>query len=181
MLLLPASSVVLRMISDCSSQGYTGWYSVGQGVFNEKIYQQQVKGKVVAVISAFPWWSSAAPVEQYRQVMAKYNPGFNYESSPGSSTWATLQLFRTALSGVTAKTNVTAASVFTAYYALHNETLDGLLPQPLNFTRGKPAPQVQCFWVLKWQPSDSSPITLPPAGKSGNGATGDLASTCSSS
>jgi branched-chain amino acid transport system substrate-binding protein len=37
--------------------------------------------------------------------------------------------------------------VIAAYGTIADETLDGLLPEPLTFTAGEPGPPVDCFWL----------------------------------
>jgi branched-chain amino acid transport system substrate-binding protein len=181
-----ANSIVLSIppdtasfvVNDCTQQGYKGTYVLSGTTFNQSKFASDKGTTFVGGLNAFPWWSNAAPVKQFRAVMAQYAPGLDYSDSATTAAWATLELFRAALGNPTE--TVTTASVIKAYDSLHGETLDGLLPQPLTFTAGKPAPPVNCFWLYKYNGGDTDPVTVH-TGASGNGAQGDLASTCSKS
>ena len=89
--------------------------------------------------------------------------------------WAELQLFKLALG--TPSATVTPATVTTAYGKIKNQTLGGLLPQPITFTTGQPQPNVHCFWLYKWTAGQSTPTTTY-SGTSGNGQSGALRSSC---
>lgn len=178
-----ANSIVLSIppdtasfvVNDCTQQGYKGSYVLSGSTFNQSEFTSDKGTTFVGGLNAFPWWSSAPPVRQFRDVMAQYAPSLDYRDAATTVTWTTLELFRKALGNPTG--DVTPASVIKAYDALHGETLDGLLPQPLTFTAGKPAPPVNCFWLYKYTGGDADPVSVH-TGASGNGAQGDLTSTC---
>jgi len=64
-----------------------------------------------------------------------------------------------------------------AYDSLKGETLHGLLPQPMTYTVGKPAPKVTCFWIFAYTAGKNG-FTALHQGPSGNGATDGLRSSC---
>lgn len=55
------------------------------------------------------------------------------------------------------------------------ETLDGLLPKPVTYVAEGFQPVLNCFWMFDMQDATFTSVAL---GDSGNGAEGDLASTC---
>ena len=50
--------------------------------------------------------------------------------------------------------------------------------QPVTFAKGQPAALVNCYWAMSFNTDDETPTMIQPTGESGNGATGDLATTC---
>jgi branched-chain amino acid transport system substrate-binding protein len=169
------SDTTSRVVSDCQQQGFKGSYSVTSGAVIQKDFDATPGAKYVGVINAFPWWADAAPVTQFRDVMAKYAPGVDIRSTFPTSTWATLELFRKAVQGDAS--GLTPAKVSADYYALKGETLNGLLPQPMTFTRGEPAPKVTCFWVYSYT-GGSAAFKSAHIGPSGNNATNGLSTSC---
>ncbi|MCW2495307.1 ABC transporter substrate-binding protein [Jatrophihabitans sp.] len=165
-----------RLMSNCITQGYTGLFGSAATSFDPSTYGKVKGAKMVGAINGFPWWANAAPVQTFRDAMTKYASGTNYETSQSTATWASLELLRKALSTTTGA--VTRATVLDAMNKVSNETLGGLLPQPVTFTPGKPSAAVNCFWSFKFNAGDKNPTLIPPPGTSGNGATGDLASSC---
>jgi branched-chain amino acid transport system substrate-binding protein len=178
-----ANSIVLSIppdtasfvVNDCTQQGYKGSYVLSGSTFQQSEFASDKGTTFVGGLNAFPWWSSAPPVKQFRTVMAQYAPSVDYRDAATTVIWTTLELFRKAIGDPTGQ--VTTASVIKDYDSLHGETLDGLLPQPLTFTAGKPAAPVNCFWMYKYTGGDTNPVSVH-TGASGNGAQGDLASTC---
>jgi branched-chain amino acid transport system substrate-binding protein len=167
-----------RVVNDCTQQGYNGTYVLSGSTFSQSEFASDKGTAFVGALNAFPWWSTAAPVEQFRSVIAQYAPKLDYRDAATTVTWAALELFRKALGTPTG--TVTPASVIQAYDSLHGETLNGLLPEPLTFTAGQPAAQVTCFWLYKYTGGAANPVSVQ-TGTSGNGAQGDLASTCTKS
>jgi branched-chain amino acid transport system substrate-binding protein len=116
-------------------------------------------------------------VQAMRDAFSKYASGFDYREGWTTAFWATGELFRKALSSTPAATSIDAATVVAAYNKVQNETLDGLLAQPVTFSNGKAKP-VQCFWLYKYDVGDKDASSVAPVGASGNGQSGDLASSC---
>ena len=163
------------LLNDCRSQGYQGSFIQLAPV--DKTFQT-LNAQMLSLNRGFPWWSTAAPVVQYRNVMAKYEPSADYESSQASETWASLQLLGYAMdkSGPGASAAVTKSSVITALQtAVKGVTLDGLLPQPITYSASGNT-VIKCFWATEYNPGGK--YTTLSSGTSGNGAKGDLASQC---
>jgi branched-chain amino acid transport system substrate-binding protein len=180
-----ANSIVLsippdtsgRVATDCTQQGYKGTYVMSAGTFQQSLFATGSFDKTTFVggLNAFPWWSTAAPVKQFRDVIAQYAPKIDYKDSATTVIWAALELFRKAVGSPSG--DLTAADVISDYNSLKGETLDGLLPMPVTYTAGKSAPQGTCFWLFKYVGGGADPVTVH-EGASGNNASGDLASTC---
>jgi branched-chain amino acid transport system substrate-binding protein len=168
-------TVAVRVVNDCSQQGFSGSFILSGTTFDQEQFESYKGTSFIGGLMAFPWWSNAAPAKQFRDVMGQYAPKLNYRDAATTVTWAALELFRKAMG--TPAGDVTSASVIKAYDSLHGETLGGLLPQPMTFTAGQPSPPVNCFWLYKYKAGDKDPVTVR-KGPSGNGVQGDLASSC---
>jgi len=161
-----------RLIADCQAQGFKGYFGATAGAVSDTL--SNINGvKLAGGLTGFPWWANDPAAKNYRDAMAKYEPDTSIASPSNTSVWAALELTRKALSNAGA--SPTRDDVFTGLYSLKNETLGGLLPQPMTYTKGKPAPQVLCIWMYKHENGTFSTVT---AGNSGNNATGDLQTTC---
>jgi branched-chain amino acid transport system substrate-binding protein len=133
-----------RFAPACAQQGYTPAYVIPAGAFDNRYLQlSQVNGAYVPTPNAL-WFASTPTVNQFKQAMAKYEPGTALGPNPISG-WTGGALFGAAAANLPAKP--TPADVFTALYSLpRNDTLNGLTA-PLNFHRGAPASQVTCFFL----------------------------------
>jgi branched-chain amino acid transport system substrate-binding protein len=60
-------------------------------------------------------------------------------------------------------------------YTVKDEALEGMLAQPITFTKGKPSPAVSCMFLYKL---DNGTFTTATLGSSGNSQSGDLQSSC---
>jgi branched-chain amino acid transport system substrate-binding protein len=167
-----------NIANNCIQQGYKGkLLATGVAQIGGTGGLSGISGSSWVIVSVgFPWWVNAAPVQQFRSVMHKYDPSLDYRAGQATSMWSTLQLFAKALSSTTG--SVTGQSVITAYGKVKNQSLGGLLPQPESFTANQPAPLVSCFWVSKYEAGQHNPTSVPVLGKSGNGGTKGLASQC---
>jgi branched-chain amino acid transport system substrate-binding protein len=133
-----------RFAPACAQQGYSPVYVIPSGAFDSRYLQvSQVNGAYVPTTNAL-WFAGTPAVDQFRQAMAKYEPGTALGPNPMSG-WTGGVLFGAAAADLPA--NPTPADVFTGLYSLpKNDTLNGLSP-PLNFHSGAPASQVTCFFL----------------------------------
>lgn len=173
--LVPVDTAV-RVMSDCVQQGYEGAFATSSTSFNPTKYGEIPGMNMIGTLNGFPWWADDPQVQRFRDAMDKYESDTDIASTSTTTVWTSLELFKKALGADT--DTVTRDSVFASYYALKDETLDGLLPQPITYTEGQPAPVVNCFWQYDFTAGDENPELLPPTGESGNGASGDLATAC---
>jgi branched-chain amino acid transport system substrate-binding protein len=168
-----ASATVIRIAQGCSQQGFKGWIGLASGSTVAKDFKSAAGVKFAGSIWATPWWSNSTGAKNFRDVMDKYNSGNDYQDANSSALWAALEVFRKA--GANLGDTVSKQTVTDALYTVQNETLDGLLPQPVTFTKGKPSPAINCMFLYKLENGSFTTATL---GNSGNGMSGDLQSSC---
>ncbi|MFJ9390837.1 ABC transporter substrate-binding protein [Nocardioides sp. NPDC101246] len=165
-----------RFASDCIQQGYTGTFSVMNSGFDQTEFGKIAGFKSAGSTNGFPWWADAPVVSTYRGAMKKFSPDGVYSSGNSTAIWSSFELFKKALENAKPST-VDRTSAMEAMYTVKDETLDGLLPEPITFTKGQPSTPVGCSWFFNFDAGDENPTAIAPD-KSGNGAAGDLASTC---
>ena len=169
-----APAAAKRMLADCKAQGYQGWFGASEGSVSADLTASSGV-HLAGGMQGFPWWASDAPVQQYRDAMAKYEPKADATNPSATAVWAALELTHKALAGV--GDSPTRQDVFTGLYGLHDEDLGGLLPQKMTYTKGKGAPQVLCLWLYKYENGKFGSAAL--SGPSGNSVTsGDLKTDC---
>jgi branched-chain amino acid transport system substrate-binding protein len=171
-----ANSTRGKVASACQQQGYTGIIGALSEEVNIPAMNQVKNTQFAGSLNSFPWWVNSAPVNLFRSAMAKYAPSTNYQNTAPPSVWTALQLFKAALGKPTG--TVTTASVMKSMDSVKNQTLGGLIAQPLTFTAGKPAPAITCGWTYTFKSGGKQPKLLPVKGKSGNGSVGALSTTC---
>ncbi|WP_084531491.1 ABC transporter substrate-binding protein [Nocardia miyunensis] len=169
--------VGVRLIADCLQQGYTGTFAMPNSGFDQTKVGKVSGAKTVDATQGFPWWADTPAVAAFRNAMNKYSPKTPYTSGQATSVWASLELLAKALNNAK-PAEINRDSVMSAMYTIQNETLGGLLAQPISYAKGQNSPTVWCLWEFKYNTGDKDPTAIPPTGPSGNGATGDLASTC---
>jgi branched-chain amino acid transport system substrate-binding protein len=148
LLLGVASDVGTRVIDDCAKQGYRPQFIASGGTVDGALAEVSKGGTSFAgQIASFPWWVSTPAVKNYRDVMAKYAPGKEYRNHVQSTAWASLELFRKAMSN--ASDNPTAAETLAALYTIKNESLGGLIASPVTYRSGEKSPPIGCFFVYK--------------------------------
>ena len=167
----------VRVMADCLQQGFDGFFIMPNTGFDQTKVDKVAGAETVDVTQGFPWWADTPQVKEYRDAMAKYSPDQAATGGGATSVWAMLELFKKQLTAAGDK-DITRESIIAALDATKDETLDGLLAQPITFTKGEASPFVKCSWVFKFNAGDENPTTLPATGAAGNGAKGDLASVC---
>ncbi|MFE5699349.1 ABC transporter substrate-binding protein [Rhodococcus koreensis] len=165
-----------RFATDCLRQGYSGTFLTANSGFDQSAFGKVSGFKSYGSTEGFPWWADDPAVATYRDAMAKYSPDGAWQSGNATAIWSSFELFRKALDDAKPAT-IDRGTVMDAMYQVKDETLGGLLAQPVTYTKGEPSRPVECSWFLKFDAGDDEPTSIAPA-KSGNGATGDLASTC---
>jgi branched-chain amino acid transport system substrate-binding protein len=172
-------AVGTRFASDCLQQGYTGSFSVMNSGFDQDAFNKVPGFKSAGGTNGFPWWSDAAPVKTYRDAMKEYSPDGTITSGNSTAIWSSFELFKKALEDAK-PSEINRQTVMDAMYSVKDETLDGLLPEPITFTKGQPSKPVGCNWQFTFNAGDDDPKSIAPTDTTGNnGAEGDLASTCS--
>ncbi|WP_157901499.1 ABC transporter substrate-binding protein [Frankia sp. EI5c] len=168
-------AIAVRVMADCRQQGYKGYFGRNSSGFSQASDETVADTRSGVNLNAFPWWADAPAAKNFRDIMAKYDDDVDYRDSGSTATWTALELFRKALGAPAG--DVTRQSVTDAYSKISDETLDGLLPMPITFTAGQAAAKVPCFWLASYSAGADNPELLP-VKTAGNGASGDLASTC---
>jgi branched-chain amino acid transport system substrate-binding protein len=169
-------AVGARVATDCLQQGYTGIFSVINSGFDQATFSKVSGFKSAGGTQGFPWWADDPQVATYRDAMKKYSPDGAWQSGNSTSIWSSFELFKKALENAK-PTEITRSAALDAMYTINNETLGGLLPEPITYTKGQPSKAVGCSWLFTYNAGDDNPKSIAPD-KSGNGASGDLASTC---
>jgi branched-chain amino acid transport system substrate-binding protein len=148
-----APAVGVRVVQDCQTQGYKGYFGSSAAGVTASLYDAPGI-RLAGGLNGFPWWVDDAPVKHFREVMTAQKVAEKDWAQPtGTALWATGELFTKALTAaaIPAATPVTREAVLAAYGKISGETLDGLLPQPITFTADKPAPPVNCYWLYDFQ------------------------------
>jgi branched-chain amino acid transport system substrate-binding protein len=142
-----------RLVGNCKTQGYQGKWGLFDGSVWPKVMKQNDPGVPVEIaLSAFPWYVSDPPVVAYRKMMQGAGVAEdNWGSPQGTAAYATMELFKKALTNASLPAKPTRADVIQAYGSIKDERLGGLLPQPITFTSNKPEPLVNCFWTATWK------------------------------
>jgi branched-chain amino acid transport system substrate-binding protein len=160
------SDPAIRFMQECQQQGYKGAVTIiGAGFTYPVLAAADGLQQVVVATQGFPWFVDAPPVVTYRNAMAAAGvPETSYGLDPSTALWTSLELFRKAVgtdaAGITG--SVTAKDVITAYGKVKNETLGGLLPQPLTLTANAPQPLMHCFFTISVK--DGNKYTALPGG-----------------
>jgi branched-chain amino acid transport system substrate-binding protein len=165
-----------RFAADCLQQGYTGRFFTANSGFDQGAFDKVTGFTSYGSTNGFPWWADDPAVQTYRDAMAEYSPDGAWQSGNATSIWSSFELLKKALEDAKPRT-IDRASVMDAMDHVKDETLGGLLAQPVPYTAGKPSAPVTCSWIFTFDAGDDEPSSVAPE-TSGNGATGDLASTC---
>jgi len=171
-----APQTALAVIAECELQGFTGAFSSANNSITAPDFEV-LDIRLIGGLNGFPWWADAEPVQTYRDVNEKYGDGDDVRNSSATSTWSALELFRKVMSenGPAADAEVTAADVVSVYQGISGETLDGLMAAPISYVADGFQPGLSCFWLFDMQGGEFSSISV---GDSGNGASGDLQTSC---
>ena len=159
---------IVRIGSDCAQQGFQPMFlGGGNGITNAWLSSPMLNGAVVA-LPTFPFTDTSAPAtREFQQAMEEYFPNetSSQDFGAGDATeWTGGQLFAAAAEAAHLSDHPTPAQVKQGLYALHGETLGGLVG-PLTFTPGKPTAGL-CAFVMqvkgqKWtEPNGLTPICM---------------------
>jgi branched-chain amino acid transport system substrate-binding protein len=147
-LLTAAPNDNLTVAKDCHAEGYKGQFSTNSAGTSPSLLVQDDPGTTINMtFGTFPWFANAAPVKKYQQVMEAGGLTEKQWGSPyATGAYATLELLETALGNIKLPADPTRATILKALGTLKNETLGGLLPEPISFTPDKPTMSVTCWW-----------------------------------
>jgi branched-chain amino acid transport system substrate-binding protein len=141
--------VALKMVTDCTQQGYNPIYVV-DGLDLASAFTA-IKSPLYAPVPNMPFFAKTASVTKMNAAFDKYFPGLRKNASIYNegdlALWTSGLLFQDAAKagGVGANGSTpTAAQVVKGLEALKGDTLGGLAP-PLTFKAGKPHP-IDCWF-----------------------------------
>lgn len=167
------TSAALRVAKDCRTQGYDGQWGLFGGVIFPKVMRDEDPGmKLSLALNSFPWFADQKPVADYREMME--DQGVEeavWGDLHSTAAYATMELFRKTLDANAADLPdaPTRKDIVDVYGTVKDETLDGLLAQPITFTPGKPNALVTCYWFGSYEGGTFSdgdldtPVCDPPA------------------
>jgi branched-chain amino acid transport system substrate-binding protein len=131
------NNTVIRMSRSSKRQGYTPVYSAQYASHDERFLKNggaDIEGVLVG--ASMPHWSSPK-LNDYVAAMQRYVPG-GIKASYGELSWATGKLIEVISKDLPDKP--TGADLIRGLYALHGETLGGLVP-PLTYRPGEGSDQ----------------------------------------
>lgn len=148
------AATVQRLATDCQTQGYSGWFGASAGTVTPALFSGDVDWRLTGGLNGFPWFVDAEPVQKFRDVMeANGVDEAGYSMTSVTATYASLELFKKVV-----ETNATElgdnpdrTGLIAAYGTVADETLDGLLPNPVTFTADQPGPAISCFWLYTYE------------------------------
>lgn len=167
---ISAPAEAIEVAADCAQQGYDSYFGASAGTLTKEVYDEV--SRVTGGLNAFPWFVDAEPVQRYREVVE--GAGIDeddWTNVHASAAWVTMELLKKALEDDAANLGdpVNRRNVLAAYGKIKGETLDGLLPQPVTFAAGEPAPPVDCFWLYTAEDGELSGSFEPECAEEGGG------------
>ncbi len=147
------ASQATRIIQSCARQGYNPTYVETASGYTDVLLKLAKAGtlkKMVVASDTFLWFDNpgtkkSQSYKDFQTAMKKYAKGSSV-GPPAASSWMSGQMF--AAAGKAFGDTVTNEDVLTGLYALNGETLDGLAPQPITYTKGEPT-HLMCFFQAK--------------------------------
>lgn len=145
-------SALIRVARSCASIGYRPKFGAAGIATTQTMGQDpNVRSATVTLgTSTAPFPATDTPGAQaFNAAMKRYAPGQPL-SQAAMDAYASGKLFEAALAQVAAARSgpVTTAMVKEGLGKIRGETLDGLSP-PITFTAGKPAPRINCYFVIR--------------------------------
>jgi branched-chain amino acid transport system substrate-binding protein len=157
-------TLAARVIRDCVTQGYKGAFGAVGGSVTADVYKSVGDNKLIGAWFAFPSYSETNAGDRYRKVMAANQVATaNWQGAYGPTAWASMELFGKTLNAYRAKLGdtVTRQDVLAAYGNVKGETLDGMLPGPVTYTKDSVTP-AKCYWLFSYEKGkftgSSSPV-----------------------
>ena len=142
-----SAAAAAKLVQDCQQQGYNPtWGSSAQAIGKDL---HDISGVTIyGPAYAFPSVADTPAVKTFRDAMTRFASNGNWAEGVGSFTWIGLEAIHKALAS--AGTTVTAKDVTAGLNSFKGETLDGLVPNPLTFTAGKPISfgSLPCSFVI---------------------------------
>jgi branched-chain amino acid transport system substrate-binding protein len=152
-----------RVVNDCATQDYHPTFIFPGTVLNDRATEMPDITAYDALPS-MPWYFDSPPMKEYKDAMAKYQPGKKPDQS-GSQVWVALQWFADGMTKGNVPEDPTREQV-NAALAANKTNVGGLVPD-LSFTLGQPSPLVKCYFAAEYskgkflQPKGDKPVCMP--------------------
>ncbi len=134
-----------RIARDCKQQNVDVQYVSFALALVDSLRQSPNLDGLVGTTGLFPWMLRDGAASAYGSALTRFGPKINTSGST-AAVWGSGLLVQAAAKALPAGA-VTSADLLNGLYALKKETLGGLAP-PLTFVKGKPAPQMLCWYTI---------------------------------
>ncbi len=138
-----ASSVIIRVASDCAVQNFQPIYVIDGETFGMNLAAAPaLKQKLWAMFTDLPFYANTPAVRAFDTAMDKYYPGQREKASvldeDAFMAWVSGKLLENAITAghLTAKETPSTAEIIKGLTSLKGDTVGGLTP-PLTFAAGK--------------------------------------------
>jgi branched-chain amino acid transport system substrate-binding protein len=138
------ASVTPTFATDCAQQGFHPIWIESEASNVPSLLPVAALQGTIGDLNCFPWFLKAPVLSTFQKAMKKYAPGYDYGCTAGT-TWQGLAVFQKVAENL--GNNPTPSAVFNALYNLPAGTTLGGLTPALTYVKGKPAPQVRCFYL----------------------------------
>ena len=146
-----ASGVVVKVVMNCSAQGYNPVEFGGDGTVSKSWLSLPAMQGNVDVQPDVPWFVHDAGTKEMYEALDKYAPAVPSGPNMGEivvQDWSEATEFQLAFEAAHPSGTPTAADVLKGLYALpKGTTLDGIAPPLGGFVKGKPADN-KCFYLM---------------------------------
>lgn len=168
-------TVVEKMATDCSQQGYFPWYEVADGGVSKSFTSTPgLSTKSFGFQTGVPFFVTNTPgTKKMIAAIKKYYPKIlsdpNYNQDNVSMYVSGLLLGAALKAGTAGRTGpVTTQEIYNGLYSLHDTSLGGMTP-PLTFKRNQPNPVHCWYWMGISHHRFTTPFGLKPVceGQSG--------------
>jgi len=150
------ATAALRLASDCTEQNYEGLWGLFGGVIVPETMRASDPGVSLSLaLNSFPWFAEDAAATDYRELMkAQGVPEGAWGDPHGTAAYATMELFRQTIDAAADELPAVPSrdDVISAYGKyVKDETLGGLLPQPVTFNADAPNALISCYWFGQFE------------------------------
>jgi branched-chain amino acid transport system substrate-binding protein len=151
------------LVTNCATQGYNPIYQFTYSAFANSLLKHS--GITAASVQpVLPWFAPGnQEATDFRAAYKQYSGDSKDPEVAAMYSWTSLQTLKAAIEAGGSDTP-TAASVYKGLYALKDFTANGLLPAAVQYTKGKPATPMKCYFLAGIKggkldlPSGAAPI-----------------------
>lgn len=139
-------AIAAKFVEECAQQGYSPTYGLGIQTIGPELLE--VSGlKSFGPTDAFSTAAESPAIDEYREAMEAFAKDDNWHVGLSAFVWTGLKLFQQVAEGVSG--NVTSEAVLSGLYEVKNDNLNGLVANPLTYTKGKASESSEfpCYFV----------------------------------